>query len=112
MPEGNRADNRRIPAGKKALCLVYLPCRGQSKSQASPTDNQKRNGASAEPSTPPTPRMSDGHPDLSGVYFPGPMDPDKYALGALNGPNRKFAREFEKPSFQPWVLEKAKLMGP
>jgi hypothetical protein len=40
------------------------------------------------------------------------MDPDKYQLGALNGPNRKFAREFEKPSFQPWVLEKAKLMGP
>jgi hypothetical protein len=101
-----------IPTTIGALCLISPLCHAQNKPQASPADNQKRNGASAEPATPPTPRMSDGHPDLSGVYFPGPMDPDKYALGALNGPNRKFAREFEKPSFQSWVLEKAKLMGP
>ena len=69
-----------------ALCLISPLCHAQSKPQASPADNQKRNDAGAEPATPPTPRMSDGHPDLSGVYFPGPMDPDKYALGALNGP--------------------------
>ena len=92
-----------------ALCTVSATCHAQAKPQgASP----RAQGSQQEPSTPPTPRMSDGHPDLSGVYFPGPQDPDKYQLGALNGPNRKFARDFEKPSFQSWVSEKAKLMGP
>ena len=97
-----------------ALCLISLSALAQTKTPGTSASSSKKDNASsaAEPSTPPTPRMSDGHPDLSGVYFPGPQDPDKYALGALNGPNRKFAREFEKPSFQPWVQEKAKLMGP
>jgi len=92
-----------------ALCVVCLCGHAQTKPADSSASNSKK-GIVSE-AGPPAPRMADGHPDLSGVYFPGPQDPDKYALGALNGPNRKFAREFEKPSFQPWVLEKAKLMG-
>lgn len=92
------------------LLMLSLPSSAQTRTPASAADSAKKGAASV--AEPPTPRMPGGHPDLSGVYFPGPQDPDNYKLGAeINGANRKFPREFEKPSFQPWVLEKAKLMG-
>src|ERR1700730_5805821 len=97
-----------VAATVVALCVISLPCRAQTKSPVSPASNSKKEAVGE--TGPPAPRMADGHPDLSGVYFPGPQDPDKYAIGALNGPNRKFARDFEKPSLQPWVLGEAKLI--
>lgn len=92
-----------------ALCVVSIPSSAQTRAETPPSDRAKRSDAGSEGR--PAPRMADGHPDLSGVYFPGSEDPDKFKLGQTNGPNRKFAKEFEKPSFQSWVLEKAKLMG-
>jgi hypothetical protein len=92
-----------------ALFVVSLSSGAQTRTPGAAANGAKK-GAAAE-AAPTPPRMANGHPDLSGVYFPGPQDPDNYQLGQTNGPNRKFAREFEKPSFQPWVSEKAKLMG-
>ena len=92
-----------------AVFLAATTSNAQNRAKSSSTDGAS--GSDSSTQAKPTPRMSDGHPDLSGVYFPGTADPDKFRLGQLNGPNRKFAKEFEKPPFQPWVLEKSKLMG-
>ena len=65
--------------------------------------------AAQEASEAQTPRTSDGHPDLSGVYFPGAEDPDTFQVkGRVN---TKFSGPEEKPSYQPWVVEKIKLIG-
>src|SRR4029077_20088543 len=61
-----------------ALCVVCLCAHAQTKSADSSAGNSKKGTVSE--AGPPAPRMADGHPDLSGVYFPGPQDPDKYAL--------------------------------
>src|SRR5262249_20540834 len=64
----------------------------------------------------PTPRLSDGHPDLSGHWFPN---------GAGQGVSGRFGvdpaalRQFDpkvtpedKPAFQPWALAKIQAMTP
>jgi len=72
-------------------------------------------GAPAAPSKPagPAPKAADGHPDLSGVWWPGrdlqirPLGSEPPAAPVAGGPRR--------PSFaglyQPWALEKAKTLG-
>ena len=60
-----------------------------------------------------TPRAPDGHPDLSGVWFPG--NTGGYDLTAEDDPAQK---QFdpketpeEKPPFQPWAAERLKGMS-
>jgi hypothetical protein len=61
----------------------------------------------------PAPRTADGHPDFSGVWFPGVVpDPDHYGLSVEE--HRTFDPRVtpqEPPSFQRWAVEKRKLMG-
>lgn len=58
----------------------------------------------------PTPRTKDGHPDLTGIFWPGDGNPD------LRSPTyqRKFDPKVtpqEPVPFQPWAAEKIKQMG-
>jgi hypothetical protein len=71
--------------------------------------------ANAKPLPPggPTPRTADGHPDLSGVWFPGLMGRED--LTAESDPaHLQFdpkATPEEKPPFQPWAAAKIKAMS-
>src|SRR5207245_10530735 len=67
----------------------------------------------------PTPRLSDGHPDLSGIWFVGALGKEDATLvqsaasqgdPALKAFDPKVTPE-EKPSFQPWAAEKVKQTG-
>ena len=81
---------------------------------ASPASAQT-GGAPATPpkAAGPAPKAADGHPDLSGVWWPGrdlqirPLGSEPPAAPVAGGPRR--------PSFaglyQPWALEKAKSLG-
>jgi len=64
----------------------------------------------------PAPRLADGHPDLSGHWFPngaGQGVSGRYGVdpAALGTSDPKGAPE-EKPVFQPWALAKIKAMTP
>jgi hypothetical protein len=70
-------------------------------------------GAPKAAPAPAVPRMPDGHPDLTGVWWPG-RDINPQTSTAYYAPPRAGAPA-EPPSFsslyQPWAAEKAKSMG-
>jgi len=114
------------------VCLVSArtqPKSAQQKPDQQNSDQQKKAGFAAPgyakkaPSQPlpdggPAPRTADGHPDLSGHWYVGVLGKeDALLVGSfgVNDPNvlpfdPKTTHE-EKPSFQPWVIEKMKADG-
>ena len=61
----------------------------------------------------PAPRTPDGHPDLSGVWFPGKMGREDLTAEA-DPARRQFDPKVtpeEKPPFQPWAAEKVKKLS-
>ena len=63
----------------------------------------------------PAPRLADGHPDLAGIWFVGLLGREDATLlgtrGALDPAVMLFDPKVtpeEKPSFQPWAIEKIK----
>jgi len=67
----------------------------------------------------PAPRLADGHPDLSGIWFVGSLGKED-ALSVQSAASQGDAalRPFdpkvtpeEQPSFQPWAAEKARQLG-
>ena len=74
---------------------------------------------SATASIAPAPRMPDGHPDLSGVWWPGsdlrvpPLDAAPPAPRPANAgpPGPPVRRTSFASLYQPWAMEKAKTLG-
>lgn len=89
------------------LFLVSAAAYAQQRSRTPPPsmDSVKKAG--------PPPKLEDGHPDFTGVYFPGSVpDVDHYSQEAPA--HRTFDPRVtpqEPPSFQTWVQQKIKLMG-
>jgi len=102
-----------------AICYILSSsASAQSKSQPNGAGQVSVAGfgkPSAKPLPPggPAPRTADGHPDLSGVWFPGKMGRED--LTAEADPARlqfdpKVTPE-EKPPYQPWAAEKVKKLS-
>jgi hypothetical protein len=71
--------------------------------------------ASAKPLPPggPAPRTADGHPDLSGVWFPGKMGREDLTAEG-DSARLQFdpkATPEEKPPYQPWAAERVKKLS-
>jgi hypothetical protein len=98
------------------LCMISTHAAAQE-GQASGKSTAPK--VKALPPGGPTPRMSDGHPDLSGVWFPGVTGNGDLNDVGLDGDSGLVRREFdpkktpeEKPLFQPWAAAKLKEMYP
>ena len=119
-----------------ALCIVFLPAFSQEGNAPSSERLLTKQIHKLAPGGP-APRAADGHPDLSGVWYPNSAgvntkqtilwDPSNLgALGAeavkqrgglANPVDADAGRQFdpkatpqERPSFQPWVVAKMKAM--
>jgi hypothetical protein len=82
---------------------------------ASDLEGQQRGAEAANASAGPVPRMADGKPDLSGVWWGGADVGGARGGGARGGGARGGARGAPPATFQslyqPWAAEKAKTLG-
>lgn len=92
-----------------ALCLAGVAF-GQAKQQGQ-QDEAPVNAKRAVRLGPggPTPRLADGHPDFSGVWFAGAAGSQTFDAGARRQFDPKVTPE-EPPPFQPWAAAKVKAM--
>jgi hypothetical protein len=91
------------------LAMPCLPARPAQQEKNSAADSSERH-LKPLPKGGPTPRTPDGHPDFSGVWFPG-------VTGGYDTSNATALRTFdpkatpeEKPPFQPWAAAKVNSM--
>src|SRR5689334_17484453 len=92
------------------FCIYSVSAKAQAGSGQVSVAGFGKSSAKPLPPGGPAPRTADGHPDLSGVWFPGTIGRED--LTAEGDPAR---RQFdpketpeEKPPFQPWAAEKMK----
>ena len=104
------------------VCMVFAYASAQETNRRASTPAYAGAGKAPSKALPdggPTPRLADGHPDLSGIWFVGALGKEDATLvpsaatqgdAALRAFDPKVTPE-EKPSFQPWAAEKVKQMG-
>jgi len=106
-----------------AFVFVLAPCAiaQQAKEQGSapPYAGSGKAASKALPDGGPAPRLPNGHPDFSGIWFVGALGKEDALLvqsaatagdPALKPFDPKVTPE-ERPSFQPWAAEKVKQLG-
>jgi hypothetical protein len=101
----------RLGAVVAALCVVFTPVFAQQQKAPERIHKLAPGG--------PAPRTTDGHPDLSGVWFPNSAGQALNAARLVGDDPADFdaRRQFdpkltpeEKPSFQSWAVAKIKAM--
>ena len=93
-----------------AVCILSNPAFAQDKRAVSKEErpvNAKK--GFPLPAGGPTPRLTDGHPDFSGVWFQGSTGGQTFDAAARRQFDPKVTPE-EPPPYQPWAVAKIKAM--
>ena len=96
-----RTETTRIKL-RRTGCILALAVLAVACASISGAAQDEKNPGGAPPKAGPAPRTADGHPDLSGVWFP---DMRQYAPPAM-------AAVAQTVPFQPWAAAKIKAMSP
>jgi len=97
-------------SGLALACILSHPVSAQDK-KASGKEERPVNAKKGMPLPPggPAPRLADGHPDFSGVWFEGSAGGQTFDAAARRQFDPKVTPE-EPPPYQPWAAAKIKAM--
>src|SRR5271169_3823275 len=92
------------------LCMAVLPAAAQEAQQGKASESgAAKTKPQSMPKGGPAPRTSDGHPDLSGVWFPGTAGGFTFNTALRKQFDAKATPE-EPPPYQPCAAAKIKSM--